>query len=83
MELIDIGSNLTHESFTDDRALVISAAAAAGVTVTRAKLAAFEAWLEENLAEKVAAARKGSAFSIDGLLTASACTPELVAIDGV
>jgi TatD DNase family protein len=32
MELIDIGSNLTHESFTDDRGLVISAAAAAGVT---------------------------------------------------
>ena len=32
MELIDIGSNLTHESFTDDRAEVMSRAWAAGVT---------------------------------------------------
>ncbi|MDP8984881.1 MAG: TatD family hydrolase [Pseudomonadota bacterium] len=32
MELIDIGSNLTHESFTADRAEVIERAALAGVT---------------------------------------------------
>jgi len=32
MELIDIGSNLTHESFTDDRGEVMSRAWAAGVT---------------------------------------------------
>ena len=32
MELIDIGANLTHESFSDDRAEVIERAAAAGVT---------------------------------------------------
>jgi TatD DNase family protein len=31
-ELIDIGSNLTHDSFAADRALVIARAAAAGVT---------------------------------------------------
>jgi single-stranded-DNA-specific exonuclease len=53
-------------------------AMAAGVTVKRDKLDAFQAYLEENLAEKVAQARKGSAFSVDGLLTASACTPQLV-----
>jgi single-stranded-DNA-specific exonuclease len=51
---------------------------AAGVTVKREKLDAFQAYLEENLAEKVAQARKATAFSIDGLLTASACTPQLV-----
>jgi TatD DNase family protein len=41
-ELIDIGSNLTHESFSDDRAEVIERAVAAGVTrqiVTGADLA--------------------------------------------
>jgi TatD DNase family protein len=32
VELIDIGSNLTHESFSPDRAQVIAQAAAAGVT---------------------------------------------------
>ncbi|HWJ35785.1 MAG TPA: TatD family hydrolase [Steroidobacteraceae bacterium] len=32
MELIDIGSNLTHESFSDDRAEVIARAVEAGVT---------------------------------------------------
>jgi single-stranded-DNA-specific exonuclease len=53
-------------------------AMAAGVTVKREKLDAFQAYLEENLAEKVAQARKATAFSIDGLLTASACTPQLV-----
>lgn len=42
MELIDIGANLTHESFSDDRAEVIARAAHAGVTrlvVTGADLA--------------------------------------------
>jgi TatD DNase family protein len=45
-ELIDIGSNLTHESFSDDRALVLERAAAAGVTrqiVTGADLASSRA----------------------------------------
>jgi TatD DNase family protein len=32
VELVDIGSNLTHESFTDDRESVIAAAMAVGVT---------------------------------------------------
>ena len=32
MELIDIGSNLTHESFAGDRAQVIAAAVHSGVT---------------------------------------------------
>src|SRR5882672_2722218 len=46
MELIDIGSNLTHESFSVDRAQVIERAAAAGVTrqiVTGADLASSRA----------------------------------------
>jgi TatD DNase family protein len=46
MELIDIGSNLTHESFSGDREQVIAAAAAAGVTrqiVTGADLASSSA----------------------------------------
>jgi TatD DNase family protein len=46
MELIDIGSNLTHESFSVDRAEVIERAAAAGVTrqiVTGADLASSRA----------------------------------------
>jgi TatD DNase family protein len=46
MELIDIGSNLTHESFSADRAEVIERAAAAGVTrqiVTGADLASSRA----------------------------------------
>ena len=32
MELVDIGSNLTHESFAPDRAAVMARAVAAGVT---------------------------------------------------
>jgi TatD DNase family protein len=46
MELIDIGSNLTHESFRDDRPLVMARAAQAGVTrqvVTGADLASSRA----------------------------------------
>jgi TatD DNase family protein len=42
VELVDIGANLTHESFTDDRAAVIARASEAGVTrqvVTGADLA--------------------------------------------
>ncbi len=46
MELIDIGSNLTHQSFADDRAAVIARAVQAGVTrqiVTGADLASSRA----------------------------------------
>jgi TatD DNase family protein len=46
MELIDIGANLTHESFTDDRAEVMSRAWQAGVTrqvVTGADLSSSQA----------------------------------------
>jgi TatD DNase family protein len=46
MELIDIGANLTHESFADDRAEVMSRAWAAGVTrqvVTGADLSSSKA----------------------------------------
>jgi TatD DNase family protein len=46
MELIDIGSNLTHQSFSEDRADVIARAALAGVTrqiVTGADLASSSA----------------------------------------
>ncbi len=46
MELIDIGSNLTHESFAEDRAAVIERAVLAGVTrqiVTGADLASSSA----------------------------------------
>jgi len=53
-------------------------AMAAGVTVRRDKLPAFQAFLEEALAAPVAQARKGAGLSIDGLLTAGACTPRLV-----
>jgi TatD DNase family protein len=46
VELVDIGANLTHESFTDDRAAVIARAVEAGVTrqvVTGADLASSRA----------------------------------------
>ncbi len=53
-------------------------AMAAGVTLRREKLEAFRAFLETALAEKVENARKNSGLAVDGLLTASACTPQLV-----
>lgn len=53
-------------------------AMAAGVTIKREKLDAFQAFLEEALAEKVAQARKNTGLSIDGLLTAGACAPRMV-----
>jgi TatD DNase family protein len=46
VELVDIGANLTHESFTPDRAAVIARALAAGITrqvVTGADLASSQA----------------------------------------
>jgi len=49
MELLDIGINLTHDSYTDERAAVIERASAAGVTqliVTGATLASSAAALE-------------------------------------
>jgi single-stranded-DNA-specific exonuclease len=53
-------------------------AMAAGVTVKREKLDTFRAFLDESLGDKVARARKNSGLAIDGLLTASACAPQLV-----
>ena len=53
-------------------------AMAAGVTVRRDKLDAFKAYLEQAMAEPVAQARKNAGLKVDGLLTASACTPALV-----
>jgi TatD DNase family protein len=64
MELIDIGSNLTHESFSDDRAQVIERAAAGGVTrqiVTGADLASSHA------ASALAAARPQVLWSTAGV----------------
>jgi single-stranded-DNA-specific exonuclease len=55
-------------------------AMAAGVTISRDKMEAFKAYLEEAMGESAAEARKNNAvLAVDGLLTASACTPELVA----
>jgi single-stranded-DNA-specific exonuclease len=53
-------------------------AMAAGVTVRRDQLAAFQSFLEDRLAEPVARARANAGLSVDGLLTASACAPALV-----
>ncbi len=53
-------------------------AMAAGVTILRGKLDEFRAYLEQAMSEQVAQARKGAGLSVDGLLTASACTPALV-----
>jgi TatD DNase family protein len=64
MELIDIGSNLTHESFSTDRSQVIERAAAAGVTrqiVTGADLAGSRA------AADLAAAHPGVLWSTAGI----------------
>ncbi len=53
-------------------------AMAAGVTVLRSKLDEFRDYLEQAMGEQVAQARKGAGLFVDGLLTASACTPDLV-----
>jgi single-stranded-DNA-specific exonuclease len=53
-------------------------AMAAGVTVRRDQLAAFQSFLEARLAEPVARARANAGLAVDGLLSASACTPALV-----
>jgi single-stranded-DNA-specific exonuclease len=52
-------------------------AMAAGLTVTRDKLGALRAYLEENLREAVDAARAVDHLAIDGALTAGAANPEL------
>jgi single-stranded-DNA-specific exonuclease len=53
-------------------------AMAAGVTIERGKLERFKAYLEDAMAESVAKARANAGLAVDGLLTASGCTPELV-----
>jgi single-stranded-DNA-specific exonuclease len=53
-------------------------AMAAGVTLRKDALAAFRAFLEDALAEPVAAARHADAILIDGALTAAAATPETI-----
>jgi TatD DNase family protein len=74
MELIDIGSNLTHESFTDDREEVMSRAWAAGVTrqvVTGADLAGSQA------AADLAAAHPSRLWSTAGVHPHHAATFDL------
>jgi TatD DNase family protein len=64
IELVDIGSNLTHESFADDRAAVIERATEAGVTrqiVTGADLASSRA------AASMAAAEPSRLWSTAGV----------------
>ena len=53
-------------------------AMAAGVTIRRERLEEFRAFLEQAMAESVAQSRKNAGLAVDGLLTASACTPILV-----
>ena len=53
-------------------------AMAAGVTVRRENLDAFKAYLEQAMADQVSQARKNGGLLVDGLLTASGCTPSLV-----
>jgi single-stranded-DNA-specific exonuclease len=52
-------------------------AMAAGVTISPDKLAAFRAYLEETLADKVEAARRDDALLIDGALSAAGATVAL------
>jgi single-stranded-DNA-specific exonuclease len=52
-------------------------AMAAGLTVSRAKLGALRAFLEEHLRDAVEIARSADHLAIDGALTAGAATPEL------
>ena len=53
-------------------------AMAAGVTLHRARLGEFRAFLEERLAAPVAAARAHSGLVVDAALVAAAATPDLV-----
>jgi single-stranded-DNA-specific exonuclease len=53
-------------------------AMAAGVTLDKARLGDFRAFLEENLAEAVALANADAALEIDAALTAGGATPALV-----
>jgi single-stranded-DNA-specific exonuclease len=53
-------------------------AMAAGVTLRRAQLPAFQSFLDSHLAEPVARARANAGLAVDGLLTAGACAPALV-----
>jgi single-stranded-DNA-specific exonuclease len=55
-------------------------AMAAGVTLKKAALAEFRAYLEETLGPAVLAARRDDALSIDAAITASAATAEAVNI---
>ena len=52
-------------------------AMAAGLTVSRAKLGALRAFLEEHLRDAVEIARSADHLALDGALTAGAATPEL------
>jgi single-stranded-DNA-specific exonuclease len=64
-----------------ERGLIVKGgghAMAAGVTLRRDQIGAFQAFLEETLAEPVARARAEAGLAIDGLLTVSACAPALV-----
>ncbi len=54
-------------------------AMAAGVTLRKDALAAFRAFLEDQLGDAVAAARRDDALLIDGALTAAAATGETIA----
>ncbi|MFC5068858.1 single-stranded-DNA-specific exonuclease RecJ [Flaviflagellibacter deserti] len=54
-------------------------AMAAGVTVPPGGLAALSAFLESELAGDVASARKSDVLKIDGVLSAGALTPDLIA----
>ena len=52
-------------------------AMAAGVTLAKGRIGEFRAFLEQKLAEPVAAARANSGLAIDAALTATAATPAL------
>jgi single-stranded-DNA-specific exonuclease len=54
-------------------------AMAAGVTLRKGALAEFRAYLEETLAADVEKARREDALLIDGAVSASAATPEMIA----
>lgn len=53
-------------------------AMAAGVTLKRERLDAFKGFLEERLQDSVARARAQAGLRIDGVLTAGACTVDLI-----
>ena len=55
-------------------------AMAAGVTIARASIAQFRAYLEEQFAPAVAAFRREDVLLIDGALSAAAATPEMVTL---